>query len=86
MAQVVPCRGRASSDVASATGDFVACLSPALRGEKESGTGAECSAEQRAGGEEPDMLPIQLAVVRGPLLGGPRHAPGRYRELSFEGS
>jgi hypothetical protein len=32
------------------------------------------------------MLPIQLAVVRGPLLGGPRHAPGCYRELSFEGS
>jgi hypothetical protein len=63
MAQVVPRTRRAGSDVAPAPGDFVPCLGPALRSEEERGSRAECCPEQRARGEEPDVLPIELAVV-----------------------
>ena len=88
MAQVVPRRCRAGSDMAAAPSDVVPCLGPTLRGEEERGTGAECCPEERARGEEPDVLPIQPAVVASrPLLRRSSHAaPSCDRKLSFQRS
>jgi hypothetical protein len=46
----------------SAAGKIVPGLGTALRRQEKRGTGAEGSPEQRTGGEDGDMLPVQLPV------------------------
>jgi len=85
VAEILPGVRRAVAKLTTLASDVVTCACPALRCEEERRPCPESRAEERAGGKDGDVLPVQLVVVRSRASGRRTgYAAWRDRKLALE--